>query len=174
MREVVKIGAYIAPFPLLLGILHLIFDLERPHLFWKLFLYVPAKFRHVHRGMASAALFVGQFPPFLPLASGAFRCFGSLERLSHRFAEMKIVKAITSLSFLNHWGRENLLQWRGRVALIGILLSICVGIYTGVLLGALVARPFWNNPILPLLFLLSAMKTGIASILLVGVCLDRF
>ena len=60
------------------------------------------------------------------------------------------------------------------MALIGILLSICVGIYTGVLLGALVARPFWNNPILPLLFLLSAMKTGIASILLVGFVLIGF
>ena len=87
---------------------------------------------------------------------------------------MKIVKTMTSLPFLSHWGRENLLQWRGRVALIGILLSICVGIYTGVLLGALVARPFWNNPILPLLFLLSAMKTGIASILLVGFVLISF
>ncbi len=42
------------------------------------------------------------------------------------------------------------------------------GIYTGVLLGAFVARPFWNNPILPLLFLLSAWKTGSASIFLVA------
>ena len=84
--------------------------------------------------MASAALFVGQFRPFLPLVPDRFDALALMERLSHRFAEMKIVKAITSLSFLNYRGRENLLQWRGRVALIGILLSICVGIYTGVLL----------------------------------------
>jgi formate-dependent nitrite reductase membrane component NrfD len=41
-------------------------------------------------------------------------------------------------------------------------------------LGAVVARPFWNNPILPLLFLVSAMKTGVASILLVGFVLIGF
>ncbi len=38
----------------------------------------------------------------------------------------------------------------------------------GVLLGALVARPFWNNPMLPMLFLVSALKTGTASVLLGG------
>ena len=42
----------------------------------------------------------------------------------------------------------------------GIPVSLLVGIYTGVLLGALVARPFWNNPMLPMLFLVSALKDG--------------
>ncbi|HBB17867.1 MAG TPA: hypothetical protein DCZ97_13030 [Syntrophus sp. (in: bacteria)] len=51
---------------------------------------------------------------------------------------------------------------------IGIPASLSVGIYTGVLLGALAARPFWNNPMLPMLFLVSALKTGTASICLVG------
>jgi len=38
----------------------------------------------------------------------------------------------------------------------------------GVLLGTLVERPFWNNPILPMLFLVSALKRGTASVLLGG------
>jgi formate-dependent nitrite reductase membrane component NrfD len=54
------------------------------------------------------------------------------------------------------------------VAGLGVLISIGVGIYIGILLGGLRARPFWNNPILPLLFLLSALKTGTASISLIG------
>jgi len=37
-ETITRIGAYIAPFPVLIGILCLIFDLERPALFWKLFL----------------------------------------------------------------------------------------------------------------------------------------
>ncbi len=49
-----------------------------------------------------------------------------------------------------------------------------VGIYTGVLLGALAARPFWNNPMLPMLFLVSALKTGTASICLVGCVVKGF
>jgi formate-dependent nitrite reductase membrane component NrfD len=49
-----------------------------------------------------------------------------------------------------------------------LLIAVGVAIYTGILLGALSARPFWNSPILPLLFLLSALKSGTASILFVG------
>ena len=37
-ETITRIGAYIAPFPVIIGILALIYDLERPHLFWKLFL----------------------------------------------------------------------------------------------------------------------------------------
>src|SRR3990172_1929552 len=37
-ETITRIGAYIAPFPVIVGILALIYDLERPHLFWKLFL----------------------------------------------------------------------------------------------------------------------------------------
>ncbi len=35
-QDITRIGAYIAPFPLMFGLLFLIYDLERPHLFWKL------------------------------------------------------------------------------------------------------------------------------------------
>ena len=39
-NNITRIGAYIAPFPLIIGIICLIIDLERPHLFWKLLLTV--------------------------------------------------------------------------------------------------------------------------------------
>ncbi|TCS60558.1 NrfD/PsrC family molybdoenzyme membrane anchor subunit [Varunaivibrio sulfuroxidans] len=45
-------------------------------------------------------------------------------------------------------------------------LGVGVALYTGILLGALPARPFWNSPILALLFLVSALSTGVAAILL--------
>jgi formate-dependent nitrite reductase membrane component NrfD len=47
-----------------------------------------------------------------------------------------------------------------------IALGIGVAVYTGVLLGAMPARPLWNSPILAMLFLISAISTGIASVLL--------
>jgi formate-dependent nitrite reductase membrane component NrfD len=58
--------------------------------------------------------------------------------------------------------------------MVGIPVSLLVGIYTGVLLGALAARPFWNNPMLPMLFLVSALKTGTASICLIGCFVKGF
>jgi len=45
-------------------------------------------------------------------------------------------------------------------------LGIGVAVYTGILLGAMPSRPLWNSPILALLFLVSAMSTGIAAIIL--------
>jgi formate-dependent nitrite reductase membrane component NrfD len=58
--------------------------------------------------------------------------------------------------------------------LVGIPVSLSVRIYKGVLLGALSARPFWNNPMLPMLFLASALKTGTASICLIGCVVKGF
>ncbi len=55
---------------------------------------------------------------------------------------------------------------RRSLAWIAVPLGIATAIYTGVLLGAMPSRPFWNSPILALLFLVSALSTGIAGILL--------
>jgi formate-dependent nitrite reductase membrane component NrfD len=49
--------------------------------------------------------------------------------------------------------------------------AIPLGIAT--LLGAMPARPFWNSPILALLFMLSSLSTGVALILLVRAVLHR-
>lgn len=64
-------------------------------------------------------------------------------------------------------------QVRKAMAWVGVPLGIGVAIYTGILLGAMPARPFWNSPILALLFLLSAISTGVASILLAQALLHR-
>ena len=51
----------------------------------------------------------------------------------------------------------------------GAVLGICVAIYTGCLLGVCKTFPLWNNALLPVLFLVSAVSTGMASVLLGGV-----
>ena len=51
----------------------------------------------------------------------------------------------------------------------GAVLGICVCVYTGCLLGVAKTFPLWNNALLPVLFLVSAVSTGMASILLVGI-----
>ncbi len=56
---------------------------------------------------------------------------------------------------------------RRGLAWVNVPLGIGVAIYTGVLLGAMPSRPFWNSPILALLFLVSSLSTGVALILLV-------
>jgi len=160
-ENITKIGAYIAPFPVLVGILALIYDLERPHLFWKLFL---------------------TFQPNSVMSLGAWLLlFFSIFSFAHlylwlpeRYDYLKIIPLVKSNRFLSRFHGDNLTKVRGLVAGFGIPISIGVGIYTGVLLGALTARPFWNNPMLPMLFLISAMMTGSAAICFVGCFIKGF
>jgi formate-dependent nitrite reductase membrane component NrfD len=46
------------------------------------------------------------------------------------------------------------------VCSIGILLAVGTAVYTGVLLSVVDAVPFWATPLLPALFLVSALSTG--------------
>ena len=160
-ETVTRIGATIAPFPVLIGILCLIVDLERPRLFWKLFM---------------------TFQPNSVMSLGAwlllFFSFFSLAHfylwLPERFDYLKILPMLKTNRVLGRFHGDNLTILRGLIAGFGIPISIGVGIYTGVLLGALTARPFWNNPMLPMLFLISAMMTGSASICFVGCFIKGF
>ncbi|MFQ5993766.1 MAG: NrfD/PsrC family molybdoenzyme membrane anchor subunit [Acidiferrobacterales bacterium] len=62
---------------------------------------------------------------------------------------------------------------RKALAWINVPLGIGVAVYTGVLLGAMPSRPFWNSPIIAMLFLLSALSTGVAVLLLVRALTQR-
>lgn len=64
----------------------------------------------------------------------------------------------------------DLLHHRLPVALkvVGCVTAVAVGIYTGVLLGVVRAFPLWNNAVLPLLFLVSALSAGAAAVMLYG------
>ena len=59
---------------------------------------------------------------------------------------------------------------------IGMGCGVCVGMYTGALLGVCQTFPLWNNALLPILFLVSALSTGAAAVLCFGAALypDEF
>jgi len=173
-QEITRIGAYIAPFPLMFGLLFLIYDLERPQLFWKLMVTL-----QVHSIMSLGAwlllLFsVLSFVYFYLWLPDRFDVVEWIRKPPRSWDKWAIVRWIKTSPLLDKLHRKNLNRLRGWVGMVGIPVSLLVGIYTGVLLGALAARPFWNNPMLPMLFLLSALKTGTASICLVGCFVKGF
>jgi len=55
--------------------------------------------------------------------------------------------------------------WFG-LEIIGVILAFATAIYTGILLKSIKYVPIWNTPLLPLLFLASALSTGSMSIIL--------
>ncbi len=56
--------------------------------------------------------------------------------------------------------------WRRRIADLNIGLGAALGIYTGILLGSLGARPLWNSSVLGPLFLASGISSALALLLL--------
>jgi formate-dependent nitrite reductase membrane component NrfD len=95
---------------------------------------------------------------FLPIAF----LYGALE-VMHVHPEV--------LAWLRKWLRflpETLAYRRIKrpVCGVGIVLAIGTALYTGVLLSVVGAVPLWATPILPVLFLVSAVSTGM------GLCID--
>ncbi|WP_312470279.1 NrfD/PsrC family molybdoenzyme membrane anchor subunit [Neobacillus sp.] len=54
------------------------------------------------------------------------------------------------------------------VEFIGVVFAIGTAMYTGFLIGVIATVPLWNTGILPILFVVSALSTGIAGTLLVS------
>ena len=86
---------------------------------------------------------------------------------------VSLAYAYTFISNPPGLGKDGALRLRRPLAWVSVPLGVSVAVYTGVLLGAMPARPFWNSPILALLFLLSALSTGVAVILLARALLRK-
>lgn len=74
---------------------------------------------------------------------------------------------------LGSWKLVDMLQqlkdkYKSSLAWLLIILSLILGVYTGILLSAFNARPLWNTSVLGFLFLVSGMSTGAALIMLVS------
>jgi protein NrfD len=65
-----------------------------------------------------------------------------------------------------------ILDWcernRREIAIVAIPFAVALGIYTGILLSAFGARPFWNSGVLGPLFLVSGMSTAAALVALIA------
>jgi formate-dependent nitrite reductase membrane component NrfD len=142
--RIARAGALAAPVPVLLGTGLLVFDLGRPLFFWKLFT---------------------AFEPESPMWIGSWLLvLFSVVSLAHANLHLPESRRV--------WRPGHAALWRYRLAAAGLPLGIAVGIYTGVLLGAVPARPFWNTPMVAQLFLFSALSTAAALLLALAPRLD--
>ncbi|MGB8648131.1 MAG: NrfD/PsrC family molybdoenzyme membrane anchor subunit [Anaerolineae bacterium] len=158
LRRVAQIGALIAPWPVILGVGVLVLDLGRPLAFYNLFLIVQYT-SPMSIGTWLLTLFI-----LVSLVYAALWVPAPLDNL------LRIPTSREALFHFTRWTPltgATLRRARAIVAAIGFPLSLGVGIYTGILLGAVPARPFWNTPMLAQLFLFSAMSSGTATVLIV-------
>jgi tetrathionate reductase subunit C len=130
-------------------------------------------------GIVIATLLLMAAPMFLLAHSG------QKLRVWHLFVYLNFTSPITWGSFLLILYPVNCIiygffMFRGRkrltrtFGLIGIPLALMVHGYTGFILAFGKARPLWNSSIMPFLFLVSAVVSGIAMMMLVSFIRDRF
>ncbi|MFQ1766640.1 cytochrome c nitrite reductase subunit NrfD [Aeromonas veronii] len=156
---IIRATAILAPLSVILGLLILIFHLARPWTFWKL-------------------MFHYQFDSVMSMGVMLFQVY-----MTVLFAWLAVVFRAE-----NEGLRRHLLADRfafidtliGKVAQLErlltpllLLLAVLLGAYTGFLLSALKTYPMLNNPILPALFLVSGISSGVASTILLAVTLFK-
>ncbi|MFN8442047.1 MAG: NrfD/PsrC family molybdoenzyme membrane anchor subunit [Caldilineaceae bacterium] len=158
-RRLARLSALLAPWPLMLGLGMLVFDLGRPLRFWRLFTTI-----QITSPMSIGSWLLTLFTAvaLLYLVLWLPRPLRNLIRLPSR---------VDALGHLSRWkplDQRVVRMGRGILAAVGFALSLGVGMYTGVLLGAIPSRPFWNTPMVAQLFLFSALSSGAAFVLLVA------
>lgn len=152
-------GALLAPWPVSLGSALLIFDLGKPLRFWKLFFH----FRW------QSPMSIGSWLLVLFTLLSLVYLWAWLESDERAALVARLPKPILSRlpEKAKAWLAHDLSVWRKELAMFGFPLAVGVGIYTGVLLGAVQARPFWNTNLVAQMFLFSALSTGTATLMLV-------
>lgn len=139
-ERVGRVGALITPFPISLGLGVLVLDLGSPFNFYQLFLTLEL----------SSPMSYGSW---LILLFSIFSVIYFYLWLPKRF---QLVGQTHQLE-----------KWKKHLAKVMPFLSVSVASYTGLLLNAAV-RPLWNAPLLPVLFLVSALSTGVAAVILIA------
>lgn len=150
-KRIARWGAFVAPWPVALGSTLLIFDLGNWYRFYKLFLH----FRWLSP-MSIGAWLLGLFTLLALLYAYAW-----LRETEREWLFSRLPKAFGFLRPLN----VDIDVYRRTIAAAGLPIAVGVGIYTGVLLGAVQARPFWNTNLVAQLFLFSALSTGCAALM---------
>ena len=140
---VARCGALIGPLPVMLGVFLLVFELGQPFRALNLFKVINLS----------------------PMSIGTW--FLAV------FIVLSLLYAFTFLPNSAGKANDRLVRIRRGLAWVCVPFGIGVAIYTGILLGAMPSRPFWNSPILAGLFVLSALSTGIAMIILMGAFFRR-
>ncbi|PKP03805.1 MAG: nitrite reductase [Bacteroidetes bacterium HGW-Bacteroidetes-9] len=149
MPAAVKKAPIIAPIALVLGLFALFLDLKHKLFFWQLYTTIRIE---------------------SPMSWGAWVLM-AITPMSMLWVASYIKELVPGwkwkYNFLEKF-EAFIIKYRLWMAWVIIVLSVILGIYTGILLSAFNARPLWNTSILGPLFLVSGMSTGAATILLMS------
>ncbi len=143
----------IAPISVFLGLGILVVDLTKPLDFWKILV-----FYNPRSVMSVGVIILMIYQVFM---------FAWIAAVYAKPIQTWLGLRFTPINKLLTW----LAQQHASITGLLLILSLSLGAYTGFLLSALPGYPMLNNPVLPLLFLISGLTSGAAGALLLGVLL---
>ncbi len=146
-RLVSTIGAFLAPWPAILGVLLLVADLGVPWRFWEMML---------RRGEGLTLV-----SPFLMFNPSSTMSIGTWVLTIFVWISLGYI-VLTILAYPFQFAGI----LRKLLGLCGLPFALLVTTYTGVLLSAS-PNPLWNSWLLPVAFVASAVVTGAASVILI-------
>ena len=152
-EHIARLGALLASWPVMLGCTLLVFDLGHWYRAYKLFLH----FRW------ESPMSIGSWLLMLFIGISLIYAYGWTSRDGREHFFGRLPRRLRFLGILN----VDVAPWRRPLAIAGLPVSVGVAIYTGVLLGAVQSRPFWNTNLVAQLFLFSALSSGCALLILV-------
>lgn len=146
MPTAIKRATLLVPFALVIGLAALMYDLKNPLYAWQLYMTIRLE---------------------SPMSWGAWTLMAvmplSMVWVASYIKEL-YPKWDWKFDILNKF-EALVITYRVALAWAVIVLSVILGIYTGILLSAFNARPLWNNAILGPLFLTSGLSTAAATIM---------
>ncbi len=152
--SIIKSTAILGPLMIVIGLTLLIFDLVRPWMFWKLMIH--------YQWTSVMAIGVMLFQLYMVVLiiwlAGIYR--NEIEVLRQRFLKdrFSFIKPL-----LDYFVRHDRI-----VEAVLLVFAVMLGAYTGFLLSVLKSYPMLNNPVLPALFLVSGLSSGIAAPILMA------
>jgi len=151
-----------APIAVSIGMFALLFDLEHKLYVWRFYTTF-----HITSPMSWGAwILLLMYPASIMLILGTFR-----KGFPELFLKVEsFIKGTPMGRFMDYFYRilDFAEKHKKLFAKISIPVGAVLGIYTGVLLNSMIARPFWNSSILGPLFLVSGLSTAAALIVLLA------
>lgn len=169
-KKVSKVGVIMAIVLLLFAPLHLLFDLSQPERFLNLFTHV-----NLTSAMSWGVYLLILYPVCLTIYAWFLFRQDFVKGLSQGGFKASFYRFfLFGKTDMSEASKENDKKQAKFFGTLGVPLALAVHGYTGFILGNVQARAIWHTPLMPIIFLMSAMVSGTGLFILVVMLVEKF
>jgi len=169
-KKVSKVGVIMAIVLLLFAPLHLLFDLAQPGRFINLFTHV-----HLTSAMSWGVYLLILYPVCLMFYAWYLFRQDLVNGLTKGGFKASLYNVLLfGKKDMSEAAKANDKKQTKFFGTIGVPLALAVHGYTGFILGNVQARAIWHTPLMPIIFLMSAMVSGTGLFIIVLMLVEKF